>query len=98
MLNQPQPKPESTELLGDWHPLVQQLGSSEGLVSFSTASHSLQLNHVTDVPSLRQFLEAYQAYILIPYELPAIHAITKHMKASTGTPRYRSELSSVGCA
>ena len=31
-----------------------------------------------------------------PYQLPAIHAITKHMKASTGTPRYRSELSSVG--
>ncbi len=78
MLNQPQPKPESTELLGDWHPLVQQLGSSEGLVSFSTASHSLQLNHVTDVPSLRQFLEAYQTYILIPYELPAIQRAFRH--------------------
>src|SRR6187402_253608 len=76
MLNQPQP--ESTELLGDWHPLVQQLGSSEGLITLSTASHSLRLNNVTDVRSLRQFLEAYQSHILIPYELPAIQRAFRH--------------------
>jgi urease accessory protein UreF len=76
MLNQPQP--ESTELLGDWHPLVQQLGSSEGLVTLSTASHSLRLNNVTDIRSLRQFLEAYQSHILIPYELPAIQRAFRH--------------------
>lgn len=78
MLNQPQPQPESTELLGDWHPLVQQLGSTEGLVSFSTVSHSLQLNHVTDIRSLRQFLEAYQTHILVPFELPAIQRAFRH--------------------
>lgn len=76
MLNQPQP--ETTELLGDFHPLVQQLGSSEGLVTLSTASHSLRLNKVSDVASLRQFLEAYQAHILIPYELPAIQRAFRH--------------------
>ena len=76
MLNQPQP--ESTELLGDWHPLVQQLGSSEGLVTLSTASHSLRLNNVTDIGSLRNFLEAYQSHILIPYELPAIQRAFRH--------------------
>lgn len=76
MLNQPQP--ESTELLGDWHPLVQQLGSSEGLVTLSTASHSLQLNNVSDVASLRGFLEAYQSQILVPLELPAIQRAFRH--------------------
>jgi urease accessory protein UreF len=78
MFNQPQPQPESTELLGDWHPLVQQLGTSQGLVSLSTVSHSLQLNHVTDPASLRQFLEAYQTHILVPYELPAIQRAFRH--------------------
>lgn len=78
MSNQPQPQPESSELLGDWHPLVQQLGSSEGLVSFSTVSHSLQLNHVTDQASLRQFLEAYQTHVLVPYELPTIQRAFRH--------------------
>lgn len=69
---------ESTELLGDWHPLVQQLGSAEGLVALSTASHSLQLNNVDSVQSLLCFLEAYQSQILIPYELPAIQRAFRH--------------------
>src|SRR5262245_7697087 len=69
---------ETTEMLGDLHPLVQQLGSTEGLVSLSTASHSLQLNHVESVASLQQFLEAYQAQILIPFELPAIQRAYRH--------------------
>lgn len=70
--------PESTELLGEWHPLAAQLGSTEGLVALSTASHSLRLNHVADVESLLSFLEAYQAQILIPYELPAIQRAFRH--------------------
>lgn len=73
-----QPQPETTELLGDWHPLVQQLGSSEGMVTLSTASHSLQLRNVTDVASLLRFLETYQSHILIPYELPAIQRAFRH--------------------
>jgi urease accessory protein UreF len=74
-----QPNPEATELLGDWHPLVQQLGSADGLVSLSTASHSLQLKSVDSVDSLLQFLEAYQAHILIPHELPAIQQAFRHV-------------------
>lgn len=70
--------PETTELLGDWHPLVQQLGSAEGLVALSTASHSLQLSNVDSVQSLLHFLEAYQAHILIPFELPAIQRAFRH--------------------
>jgi urease accessory protein UreF len=63
---------DATELLGDWHPLVQQLSSSEGLIALSTASHSLRLKNVSSVKTLRGFLEAYQSQILIPLELPAI--------------------------
>ncbi len=73
-----QTNPESAELLGDWHPLVQQLGSAEGLVALSTASHSLHLSNVDSVPSLLRFLEAYQSQILIPFELPAIQRAFRH--------------------
>jgi urease accessory protein UreF len=70
--------PESTEQLGEWHPLAGQLGSAEGLITLSTASHSLQLNHVDSRESLLCFLEAYQSQILIPYELPAIQRAFRH--------------------
>ena len=73
-----EPNSEPTEMLGDWHPLVDQLGSAEGLISLSTASHSLQLRNVDSVASLLQFLEAYQAHILIPHELPAIQRAFRH--------------------
>ncbi|MEY2408868.1 MAG: hypothetical protein QOF48_1538 [Verrucomicrobiota bacterium] len=73
-----QPHPESSELLGDWHPLVQQLGSTDGLVSFSTASQSLRLKNITSTETLLHFLEAYQSQILIPYELPAIQRAFRH--------------------
>lgn len=69
---------ETTELLGEWHPLVQQLGSTEGLITLSTASHSLQLNNVDSVQALLRFLEAYQSQILIPLELPAIQRAYRH--------------------
>ncbi|MFM1767907.1 MAG: hypothetical protein RJA22_436 [Verrucomicrobiota bacterium] len=73
-----QPQPETSELLGDWHPLVEQLGSSEGLVSLSTASHALRLKNITSTATLLQFLEAYQAQVLIPFELPAIQRAFRH--------------------
>ena len=70
---------ESTEMLGDWHPLVQQLGTTEGLIALSTASHSLRLKNVNTVQALRRFLEAYQSQILIPFELPAIQRAFRHV-------------------
>lgn len=73
-----QTNPETTELLGEWHPLVQQLGSTEGLIALSTASHSLQLTNVDSVQALLCFLEAYQSQILIPLELPAIQRAYRH--------------------
>ena len=70
--------PETAEMLGDWHPLVQQLGTTDGLICLSTASHSLQLKNVDSVESLAQFLEVYQSQILIPFELPAIQRAFRH--------------------
>src|SRR6187401_1682960 len=76
MLNQA--NRDTTELLGDLHPLVQQLGSAEGIVTLSTASQSLQLRNVESIPALLHFLEAYQSHILIPFELPAIQRAFRH--------------------
>ena len=69
---------ESTELLGDLHPLVEQLGSSQGLVTLSAATDSLNLSRVDTHAALLRFLEAYQTQVLIPYELPAIQRAFRH--------------------
>jgi len=42
-------------MLGDWHPLVQQLGTTDGLICLSTASHSLQLKNVDSVRLVEEY-------------------------------------------
>jgi len=69
---------DAAEWLGDWHPLAEQLGSSEGLVALASASSLLRLKPVRDVRSLRRFLEAYRGRILLPLELPAIQSAHSH--------------------
>ena len=63
---------DPAEWLGDWHPLAEQLGSTDGLVTLGSVSASLRLVPVHDLPSLRLFLRNYQSQILFPVELPAI--------------------------
>lgn len=63
---------DAEEFLGEWHPLVRQLGSSEGLLSLGSTSKELKLPRVRDRKSLRHFLECYKSEVLIPFELPAI--------------------------
>jgi urease accessory protein UreF len=70
---------EPAEWLGDWHPLVEQLGSTNGLVALSEISASLQIPLVHNVSSLRQFLRHYQKHILLPHELPAIQRAFDHV-------------------
>jgi urease accessory protein UreF len=65
---------EPAEWLGDWHPLAEQLGSTDGLVALGSVSSLLRLRPVQDAASLRHFLEKYQKHILVPLELPAIHS------------------------
>ena len=69
---------DAAEWLGDWHPLADQLGSTEGLVTLGSVSTTLRLVPVHNVPSLRRFLGDYQSRILLPFELPAIQSAQRH--------------------
>ena len=69
---------DAAEWLGDWHPLAEQLGSAEGLVTLASVSASLHLAPVHNLPSLRQFLRDYQSQVLLPCELPAIQCAHGH--------------------
>jgi urease accessory protein UreF len=73
---------DAAEWLGDWHPLAEQLGSTDGLVTLASASSLLRLEPVQDLPSLRRFLHEYQARVLIPFELPAILSAHTHASAN----------------
>jgi urease accessory protein UreF len=70
---------EAAEWLGDWHPLAEQLGSTDGLVTLASVSTLLRLRPVRDAKSLRFFLENYHRQILQPLELPAIRAACGHL-------------------
>lgn len=68
--------------LGDHHPLVQQLGFAEGLHELSGLSKALEMPPVRDFETLRRFLKTYQARVLMPIELPAIHQAYLHAAAN----------------
>jgi urease accessory protein UreF len=63
---------DAAEWLGEWHPLAEQLGSADGLVTLASASSLLRISPVYDVPSLSNFLRNYHDRILLPFELPSI--------------------------
>jgi len=65
------------DFLGDVAPLAEQIGSAEGLLALSRAA-SRGAHPVTDLPSLRGFLRAYQSAVLVPVELPAIRRAHQH--------------------
>lgn len=73
MQNQAKVETESVEeFLGEWHPLVAQLGSADGMHALGTATASLKQRRVQNIEALKGFLLAYQTQILVPIELPAI--------------------------
>jgi urease accessory protein UreF len=69
---------DAAEWLGDWHPLAEQLGSTDGLVTLGSIALLLRLRPVQDTASLRQFLRRYHKRMLVPFELPAIQAAHGH--------------------
>ena len=77
-----QPEPQLTqdpaEWLGDAHPLVEQLGSADGLASLHALAEALRARPVASLPALRKFLGAYYERILLPHELPAIQNAFTH--------------------
>lgn len=70
---------DATEWLGDWHPLAEQLGSADGLVTLGSVSTLLRLTPVHNLPSLQNFLRNYHSRILLPFELPAIQTAHGHV-------------------
>lgn len=80
MLHQTQTAAEvaAPELMGDLHPLIEQLGSLEGLVTLATASGSVKIRQIATPADLRQFLRSYHAQVLQPCELPAIQRAFNH--------------------
>ncbi|MBI3849320.1 MAG: hypothetical protein HY298_03360 [Verrucomicrobia bacterium] len=69
---------EAAEWLGDLHPLMEQLGSLEGLVTLGAASATLHVPSVDSPVALRRFLQHYQAQVLVPIELASLHHAYEH--------------------
>jgi urease accessory protein UreF len=63
---------EVENLLGDFHPLIDQIGSTDGLKLTGEVNASLGLDHVKDLTGLKKFLENYRTQLLAPVELPLI--------------------------
>lgn len=76
---QPQLTHDPAEWLGDAHPLVEQLGSADGLASLHALADSLAVRPITSLPALRNFLRRYHEHILLPQELPAIQTAYDHV-------------------
>ena len=60
------------------HPLLEQLGSFDGLVTLNTASTSWAGPAVESYETLAIFLESYRSQILLPMDLPAIQRAFNH--------------------
>src|SRR6185369_18022910 len=69
--------PAPAELLGDAHPLIEQLGSAEDL-AVATRAAAIEFPRVSDLASLRNFLNTYRTQILVPLEMPVIVAAHGH--------------------
>lgn len=78
MWPQPQLSHDPAEWLGDAHPLVEQLGSADGLASLHALAESLRARPVASLPALREFLLLYRERVLLPHELPAIRTAFDH--------------------
>ena len=78
MWPQPQLAHDPAEWLGDAHPLVEQLGSTDGLASLHTLADSLRTRPVASLPALQEFLRCYHERVLVRHELPAIQTAFAH--------------------
>jgi urease accessory protein UreF len=74
----PELSQDAAEWLGDAHPLVEQLGSADGLASLHALAESLQARPVNNLTALREFLLLYRGRVLLPHELPAIRTAFEH--------------------
>src|SRR3954468_13926259 len=79
-MQQPEIKmcPSAAELLGDLHPLLEQLGSAEGMLTLADAAQLLNVPQVKTVEGLVTFLKAYKNDLLLALELPVIEKAYHH--------------------
>src|SRR5579883_1350625 len=68
----------TAELLGDLHPLIEQIGSPEGLMTLAGETGAARFGQVSTAADLRRFLRSYHSQILHPLELPAIQRAFNH--------------------
>ena len=79
MLSQFQKAPAlEAELLGDLIPLLEQIGSPDGLAALAGTGDPLATLTIRTTAGLRSFLREYHARILQPLELPAIQRAFVH--------------------
>lgn len=64
--------PDAENLLGDFQPLLEQLGSAEGLALVGNLPASFCWSDITDFPRLKTFLENYRAEMLASSEFPLV--------------------------
>jgi urease accessory protein UreF len=64
--------PIDITLLGEVHPLLQQLGSCDGLTDFGGYDELMAGASVRDCESLSSFLTTYQCEVLVRFELPTV--------------------------
>ena len=64
--------PAAAELLGDLHPLLEQIGSPDGVAALASGVGSPPLGQITTAGDLRMFLENYHAKILQPIALRSL--------------------------
>ena len=69
---------EAENLFGDFHPLLEQIGSAECLTLAGAVNASLPLERVNDFPSFKKFLENYRSQLLAPLEFPLICQACTH--------------------
>jgi urease accessory protein UreF len=69
---------ESVESLGEFHPLLAQLGSADGLFALGAASASLRFPRLDSPVMLAAFLHAYCRQVLLPLDLPTIERAYRH--------------------
>jgi len=78
MWSQPQLTLDPAEWLGDAHPLVEQLGTADGLASLHALADSLRARPIASLDALHEFLAVYRDQILLSHELPAIQKAYDH--------------------
>jgi urease accessory protein UreF len=69
---------EAAPWLGDPQPLLERLGPAEETAAPALAQWAIQLRGIRSVASLRSFIRAYRAELLVPVELPAIVRARSH--------------------